>query len=55
MCRCDLIVIDDVGMPLAGQEAAEAFYPDHKCRKRRSLAVTSNIHPSEAHMFSRTC
>ena len=47
ICRCDLIVADDIGMLLAGQDAAEAFYwlIDAAC-ERRSVAVTSNIHPS---------
>jgi DNA replication protein DnaC len=35
ICRSDLIVVDDIGMLPAGQDAAEAFY-----------RITSNIHPS---------
>ncbi len=47
ICRCDLIVIDDIGMLPAGQDAAEAFYRiTDAAYERRSLAVTSNIHPS---------
>jgi hypothetical protein len=39
-----------------GQDAAEAFYRVvDAAYERRSLAVTSNIHPSKAHMFARTC
>jgi DNA replication protein DnaC len=47
ICRCDLICVDDVGMLPAGQDAAEAFYRivDAAC-ERRSVVVTSNIHPS---------
>jgi IstB-like ATP binding protein len=46
ICRCDLIVVDDIGMLPAGQEAAEAFYRViDAAYQRRSLAVTSNIHP----------
>ncbi|MFI9842516.1 IS21-like element helper ATPase IstB [Nonomuraea sp. NPDC051941] len=47
ICRADLIVIDDIGLLPAGTDAAEAF-----CRiidaayERRSIAITSNIHPS---------
>jgi DNA replication protein DnaC len=26
ICRADLVVVDDIGMLPAGQEAAEAFY-----------------------------
>jgi DNA replication protein DnaC len=47
ICRSDLIVVDDIGMLPAGQEAAEAFYRiTDAAYERRSLAVTSNIHPS---------
>ncbi len=45
--RADLVVIDDVGMLPAGQAAAEAFYRViESAYERRSVAVTSNIHPS---------
>jgi DNA replication protein DnaC len=47
VCRCDLIVVDDIGMLPAGQDAAEAFYRViDAAYERRSVAVTSNIHPS---------
>jgi DNA replication protein DnaC len=47
ICRTDLIVIDDIGMLPAGQDAAEAFYRIvDAAYERRSVAVTSNIHPS---------
>jgi DNA replication protein DnaC len=47
VCRCDLIVVDDIGMLPAGQDAAEAFYRIVEAAyERRSVAVTSNIHPS---------
>lgn len=47
ICGCDLIVVDDIGMLPAGQEAAEAFYRIiDAAYERRSIAVTSNIHPS---------
>lgn len=40
----------------AGQDAAGAFYRiTDAAYERRSLAVTSNIHPSKAHLFARTC
>jgi len=40
----------------AGQDAAEAFYRiTDAAYERRSVAVTSNIHPSKAHMFAATC
>jgi DNA replication protein DnaC len=47
ICRADLIVIDDIGMLPAGDDAAEAFYRiTDAAYERRSIAVTSNIHPS---------
>jgi DNA replication protein DnaC len=47
ICGCDLIVIDDIGMLPAGQDAAEAFYRIiDAAYERRSIAVTSNLHPS---------
>ncbi|MGH7611414.1 MAG: IS21-like element helper ATPase IstB [Candidatus Dormibacteria bacterium] len=45
--RADLIVIDDIGMLPAGQDAAEAFYRVvDAAYERRSVAVTSNLHPA---------
>jgi len=47
ICRSELIVVDDIGMLPAGQDAAEAFYRTvDAAYERRSIAVTSNIHPS---------
>jgi DNA replication protein DnaC len=47
ICRSDLIVVDDIGMLPAGQDAAEAFYRVvDAAYERRSVAVTSNQHPS---------
>jgi len=47
ICRSDLIVIDDIGMLPAGHDAAEAFYRVvDAAYERRSIAVTSNLHPS---------
>ncbi|MFV2022989.1 ATP-binding protein, partial [Micromonospora sp. LOL_023] len=47
ICGVDLIVVDDIGMLPAGQDAAEAFYRViDAAYERRSIAVTSNIHPS---------
>ena len=45
--RAELIVVDDIGMLPAGQAAGEAFYRlVDAAYERRSVAVTSNIHPS---------
>ena len=47
ICRADLICIDDIGLLPAGEEAAEAFYRVvDAAYERRSVAVTSNLHPS---------
>jgi DNA replication protein DnaC len=47
ICRSDMIVIDDIGMLPIGQDGAEAFYRIiDAAYERRSIAVTSNIHPS---------
>ena len=47
ICRSELIVVDDIGQLPAGQEAAEAFYRVvDAAYERRSVAVTSNLHPS---------
>ena len=47
ICRAELVVIDDIGMLPAGQEAAEAFYRVvDAAYERRSVAVSSNLHPA---------
>jgi len=47
ICRSELIVVDDIGPLPAGQDAAEAFYRVvDAAYERRSVAVTSNLHPS---------
>jgi DNA replication protein DnaC len=47
ICRAELVVIDDIGMLPAGADSAEAFYRViDAAYERRSVAVTSNIHPS---------
>ena len=52
ICRSELIVVDDIGMLPAGQDAAEAFYRVvDAAYERRSVAVTSNLHPvSDTHL-----
>lgn len=45
--RAELIVVDDIGMLPSGQAAAEAFYRlVDAAYERRSLAMTSNLHPA---------
>jgi DNA replication protein DnaC len=47
LIRADLIVIDDVGMLPVSADAAEAlFRVVDAAYERRSLAITSNLHPS---------
>jgi DNA replication protein DnaC len=47
ICRSELIVVDDIGQLPAGHDAAEAFYRVvDAAYERRSVAVTSNLHPS---------
>jgi DNA replication protein DnaC len=47
LTRVDLIVIDDIGMLPVGEDAAEGFYNLlDACYEKRSLAVSSNLHPA---------
>ena len=47
LIRTDLIVIDDIGMVPVFEEAAEAlFRVVDAAYEKRSLAITSNLHPS---------
>jgi DNA replication protein DnaC len=45
--RADLIIIDDIGLLPVSPDAAEGFYRlVDAAYERRSLAVSSNLHPS---------
>jgi DNA replication protein DnaC len=47
LIRADLVIVDDVGMVPVSPEAAEALFRlVDAAYERRSLAITSNIHPS---------
>lgn len=47
ICRADLIIVDDIGMLPAGRAEAEALYRiADAAYERRSVTITSNIHPS---------
>jgi DNA replication protein DnaC len=47
LTRIDLIMVDDIGMLPVGDDAAEGFYRlVDACYEKRSLAVSSNLHPS---------
>jgi DNA replication protein DnaC len=45
--RVDLIIVDDIGLLPVGEDAAEGFYRlVDACYEKRSLAVSSNLHPA---------
>jgi DNA replication protein DnaC len=47
LIRADLVIVDDIGMVPVSPEAAEALFRlVDAAYERRSLAITSNIHPS---------
>lgn len=50
--RAELIVIDDVGLLPVGADTAEGLYRIVEAAyERKSVAVSSNLHPSKAHRF----
>jgi DNA replication protein DnaC len=52
LIRSDLIVIDDIGLLDVSADAAEAlFRVVDAAYEKRSIAISSNIHPSKAHRF----
>jgi DNA replication protein DnaC len=54
--RAHLVVVDDIGLLPVGPEAAEGLYRlVDAAYEKRSVAVSSNLHPSKAHMFAATC
>src|SRR6185437_1177424 len=54
--RADLIIVDDIGLLPVGPDAAEGLYRlVDAAYEKRSIAVSSNLHPSKAHMFAATC
>lgn len=47
MTRADLVVVDDIGMLPVSSEAAEALFRlVDAAYERRSVAITSNLHPA---------
>lgn len=47
ICRVELIVVDDIGLLPVGGDTAEGFYRlVDAAYERRSLAVSSNVHPA---------
>jgi len=52
LIRSDLILIDDVGLLPVSADAADAlFRVVDAAYEKRSIAISSNIHPSKAHRF----
>jgi DNA replication protein DnaC len=52
LIRSDLILVDDVGLLPVSPEGAEAlFRVVDAAYEKRSIAISSNIHPSKAHRF----
>ena len=52
LIRADLVVIDDVGLLPVSADAAEAlFRVIDATYEKRSIAISSNVHPSKAHRF----
>lgn len=52
--RADLVVIDDIGLLAVGTDAAEGLYRlVDAAYEKRSIAISSNLHPSKAHRLRR--
>ena len=50
--RADVIVIDDIGLLPVATETAEALYRVvGAAYEKRSIALSSNLHPAKAHRF----
>jgi DNA replication protein DnaC len=53
--RADLVVVDDIGLLPVSQDAAEGLYRlVDAAYEKRSVAVSSNLHPAKAHLFEAT-
>lgn len=53
--RADLIIVDDIGLLPVSEDAAEVCRLVDTAYERRSLAVSSNLHPSKARTFPPAC
>ena len=54
--RADVIVIDDIGLLPVAAETAEALYRVVVAAyEKRSIALSSNLHPAKAHRSERRC
>jgi DNA replication protein DnaC len=53
--RSELIVVDDIGLLPVSSDAAEGLYRlVDAAYEKRSVAISSNLHPSKARMFGST-
>jgi DNA replication protein DnaC len=53
--RSELIVVDDIGLLPVSSDAAEGLYRlVDAAYEKRSVAISSNLHPSKARMFGPT-
>lgn len=51
--RADVIVIDDIGLLPVAAETAEALYRVVVAAyEKRSIALSSNLHPAKAHRWA---
>ena len=54
--RAELVIVDDIGLLPVAADAAEGLYRlVDAAYEKRSVAISSNLHPAKAHMFGRTC
>ena len=53
--RADIVMVDDIGLLPVGPDAAEGLYRlVDAAYEKRSVAVSSNLHPAKAHRFRPT-
>lgn len=56
LLRHDVLLVDEVGFaPLDDTGAQLLFRLVAAAYEKRSVAISSNLHPAKAHMFRRTC
>ena len=54
--RAELVVVDDIGLLPVAADAAEGLYRlVDAAYEKRSVAISSNLHPAKAHLFGGTC
>ena len=54
--RADLVVVDDIGLSPVAPDAAEGLYRlVDAAYEKRSIGISSNLHPGKPHLFAGTC